>query len=140
MPEVPSVPQQLAVTPDSASLDVSWQPPADDGGVPLTSYTLEYRLHGETAWHQVAVLDPHVLSYTIGGLASLAGYEVRILASNSVGSSPYAQVISSTTAHLAPGSLANTGMNMPFIVIMTIAGIIGSSLLRKHLHSHRIRL
>ncbi|XP_066979346.1 cell adhesion molecule Dscam2-like isoform X3 [Macrobrachium rosenbergii] len=86
----PSAPLVLASSPSESRVQVQWKQ-GDNGGAPITGYTLYYRKdHG--AWTQVSV-NRHANSYAVLGLECGSRYHVYVVAHNVVGSSP-----ASTTA------------------------------------------
>lgn len=61
---------------------ISWSAPTDDGGTPITSYIVEYRLAGGT-W---TMLSSNATSPTVlDNLTPGTDYEVRVIAHNAVG-------------------------------------------------------
>ncbi len=73
VPAKPGAPTGVAVTPGNRTLGVSWSPPADDGGAPITGY--QYTT-GST-WKTV----PSTAStFTITGLTNGRSYQVRVRA------------------------------------------------------------
>lgn len=87
----PQAPQKPTGTPSRGSAVVRWARGAD-GGSPLTSYTGQWRPAGATAWTSVS-LSPSATSWTKSGLTNGKAYELRVLASSAVGSSPPTAVL-----------------------------------------------
>ncbi|XP_042868394.1 Down syndrome cell adhesion molecule-like protein Dscam2 [Penaeus japonicus] len=80
----PAAPLVLASSSSERSVLVQWKQ-GDNGGAPITGYTLYYRKdHG--AWTQVHV-NRHSSSYTLTGLECGSRYHVYAVAHNAVGSS-----------------------------------------------------
>ncbi|XP_068242209.1 cell adhesion molecule Dscam2-like [Palaemon carinicauda] len=80
----PSAPLVLASSPSESRVQVQWKQ-GDNGGAPVTGYTLYYRKdHG--AWTQVSV-NRHANSYAVLGLECGSRYHVYVVAHNVVGSS-----------------------------------------------------
>ena len=81
-PGRPDAPNVTDITRDSASL--AWQPPAHDGGAPVTHYVLEMRHVGDVKWRTVtqSVKD---LAYEVGELTEGDQYEFRVSAVNKAG-------------------------------------------------------
>lgn len=79
-------------SPGDGSIHLAWRPPADDGGSPITSYTVKWLI--PPVWpddpppYQSATLPASQLDYDITGLADQTWYEVDVLASNAAGDSP----------------------------------------------------
>ena len=101
---IPDAPDALTITAGSATLEISWSEPAEDGGVAITSYDLQYRETGTSAWSQV--LDLTGTSYTITGLSAGTGYEVQVRATNSLGDSGWSTSGTATTATTVPSAPA----------------------------------
>ena len=80
----PSTPQSVAGDTSVANqMQITWVAPADDGGSPVTEYTLEYKLTSDSNWIPVTVTSP-TTNHTLTGLAA-DDYDVRISATNSTG-------------------------------------------------------
>ena len=97
-PSVPGAPGIGAFseeTPDQ--LWVSWQPPADDGGAPVTHYDLRHIRSDATDksdanWTQVDDLTGD-LNYTITGLTSGVNYRLQVRAANRGGDGPWSTAL-----------------------------------------------
>ena len=92
--DTPGAPTITSVTPDDASLTVSFTAPSSNGGSPITNY--EYSINGST-WvtpSPAATTSPIV----IPGLTNGTAYPVRIRAVNSAGSGAASNSISATPA------------------------------------------
>ena len=88
------------------SLLVSWQPPTDDGGLPVRSYTLSW-VSPDGA---VTSIDTTHTSHAIDGLIGGAAYTVTILANNEMGASPAPVSAEATPRHAAaPEADSGTG-------------------------------
>ena len=83
---IPDAPTGVALTPGDAEISVSWSPPADDGGSPITENIVQWKSGDEefdsTRQAQVDVED---LMYTIEGLTNGVEYDVQVTAVNVVG-------------------------------------------------------
>uniref|UniRef100_A0A7S1C9B6 Calmodulin n=2 Tax=Bicosoecida sp. CB-2014 TaxID=1486930 RepID=A0A7S1C9B6_9STRA len=91
------------------SLLVAWEPPIDDGGTPITSYTIGYRLQGTSTYTGIdfpAPLGTETLELLISGLTFNTTYEVAARAANEIDSSAYSDPPASLTTALPslPGS------------------------------------
>ena len=64
---------------------MSWLPPMDDGGSPITRYVLESRDQGSRDWKILAELPKAVNEFTVKDLVEGEEYNFRISAENSVG-------------------------------------------------------
>lgn len=86
-PSVPVGPLECsAATEDSITL--SWQPPASNGGSPLTSYIVEKSDVRKPKWVRVGKVSADQTSTTVESLLENVGYFFRVLAENKVGVSP----------------------------------------------------
>jgi hypothetical protein len=85
---VPGAPTSLGVIPGNQQITVSFDPPSDDGGTPITNY--EYSVDNGTTWVN-AFVDPSSNIFTITttdgvtNLSNLVSYEVILRAQNSAG-------------------------------------------------------
>lgn len=83
--EVPSAPRDIVATPAGGSaVNVSWSPPADDGGVPVTSYQIQASATSDfstiTAFQNVTAPST---SGTVTGLFG-GSWFIRVVARNAV--------------------------------------------------------
>ncbi|NIP34977.1 MAG: hypothetical protein GWN18_08575, partial [Thermoplasmata archaeon] len=85
--QVPQPPADLETIWGEGSVEIRWDPPTDDGGTPVLSYTL-YRLsQGEEAFVPMVSLSPEELSFRDMGLINGETYAYRLTATNLVGES-----------------------------------------------------
>jgi hypothetical protein len=85
-PTVPSAPTGVAATAASSSALVTWSAPSDDGGDPLTGYTVTPYV-GSTPKTPVQVSNPSATSATLSGLTNGTAYTFTVTATNDIGSS-----------------------------------------------------
>jgi hypothetical protein len=114
----PGTPTAVAAAAGHETLDVTWGAPTDDGGQPVTSYTV--RLHPLGAGSDVVRTVPGT-STSFTGLTDGASYEVSVLATNGRGDGPAATVTASPAdyqAALAPQS----GGTAPYAVTLDASG------------------
>jgi hypothetical protein len=85
-PGTPGKPVVKNLTSTTATL--SWKPPLDDGGSPITSYTLEMKRPIDFKWNVVNFdfTIPHP-EYKITGLKEETDYMFRVIAENKAGAS-----------------------------------------------------
>ena len=70
------------------SMTLTWQPPASDGGAPITGYIIEIRdTSVQGSWTRVDRVRPHIYHYTISHLTEGHNYVFRIIAENGIGRS-----------------------------------------------------
>jgi hypothetical protein len=91
----------INANPGNGMVTVSWTPPADNGGAPITDYTVEYAL---STGSFTAFVDgtSTVPSLTVTGLTNGTSYRFRVLAINWAGTS-YSTVVTATPATV-PGT------------------------------------
>ena len=67
---------------------MSWQPPKEEGGTPITGYQLERHLTSSDRWLKVNKDAITELNYKVNDLVEGSEYEFRISAQNMVGVGP----------------------------------------------------
>ena len=86
VPEEPAGPiKYTELTTDSVT--VSWNPPNDDGGLPITEYTIDVFDTLQKSWMEVATVNKNTTSWTYNKLRQKHVYKFRIFASNEEGKS-----------------------------------------------------
>ena len=86
VPGAPEAPEVSDICKESAVL--TWQPPAEDGGTPVTGYIIERCLTTSTRWTRINKEAVEELTYTVKDLVEDNGYMFRISAENKVGAGP----------------------------------------------------
>lgn len=81
-PHIPSAPQNISVVAGDASVQVSWQPPADNGGAEIDGYVVTATPGGATCTTSGA------LSCTVTGLTNGTSYTFAVAAHNPAGYGP----------------------------------------------------
>ena len=81
-PGPPGQPEVTSYTPSSAS--ITWTPPTDTGGRPITGYYIEKREIGSD-WIRVNHYPVNSLNYIVSGLHEGGRYEFRAIACNEAG-------------------------------------------------------
>jgi len=85
--EKPGPPRSLLATAfSSTQINLSWQPPSDDGGSPITGYKIEVK-EGNGGY---TVLSPNIgknTLYTHTGLSAGTNYQYKVYAINAIGTS-----------------------------------------------------
>ena len=69
------------------SAHLTWEPPLDDGGLPINSYLVEYRDMRRSQFIRCERLSAETLNYELNRLTKGSTYTVRILAENKLGQS-----------------------------------------------------
>ena len=108
----PDAPTDLAATPASTQMVLTWTAPVDNGGASVTDYIVEYKLNSEpTTWTTFADGTSASTGATVTGLTNDLSYNFRVSAVNSVGTgavSSTATAIPALSAPTAPQSLSAT--------------------------------
>ena len=89
VPDAPDAPQVSEVFRDSALM--SWQPPANDGGSPVTGYTVERQSSFSPRWVSVNKTPVTELSLKVDDLIEDNSYQFRVIARNKAGPSEPSQ-------------------------------------------------
>lgn len=93
---VPFPPTLIEVTSlSSSSVGVDWSPPNDDGGQPVTSYSVFYATAADGPWTDYVVGTD--LQIELVGLSSATPYFIQIVADNDAGVSHPSRTMSTTT-------------------------------------------
>ena len=85
-PDAPTVSDVLCT-----SCVVSWQPPTEDGGSPITGYHLERRAVTSNVWIKVNKEATPELTYHVKDLVESNEYVFRVSAENKAGVGPPSQ-------------------------------------------------
>jgi hypothetical protein len=103
----PSAPTGVSAQEDSKSARVSWSAPSDDGGGPITGYTVTPYLGGVA---QASVqAGPSATSATVTGLSNGTTYTFTVTATNSAGPSPPSAASNAVTPRASIFELATPG-------------------------------
>jgi titin len=70
---------------------LSWKPPKDDGGSPITNYIVECREDGAFKWKRASKTTLEETKFTVKGLMEETKYEFRVAAENRAGVSAYSE-------------------------------------------------
>jgi fibronectin type 3 domain-containing protein len=107
----PGQPTNLVATPGVDNITLTWTPPANNGGAPITSYQI---WRGTTSGSETMIATTSMTTYTDTGLTPGTTYYYYVIAVNSAGSSPKSQEVSAAppTAPGIPQNLTATpGIN-----------------------------
>jgi hypothetical protein len=113
----PQAPDAPTVSRGDGFITVTWQQPGDTGGLPITSYVVEYRPGNlpNSEWFTATCATPADTTCIVTGLAKGTAYVFRVAASNAIGSSApseQSEAIVFATVPGKPGPLsAGVGAN-----------------------------
>jgi hypothetical protein len=80
----PTVPLVLSVVPRNGDIRLDWSPPSFDGGFSISKYFVSHKLHTETDYANVNIVDVgNEAFYIIPGLTNGVSYDVELYAVNS---------------------------------------------------------
>jgi hypothetical protein len=98
----PAAPTGVTATADGGSVTVSWTAPSDDGGSPITSYTVTPYI-GSAAQTPVTVAgSPPATSTTVNGLTTGTSYTFAVSATNANGTGPASSPSNAVTPSAPP--------------------------------------
>jgi titin len=90
----PDPPINLSTTAGINSISVSWNPPVNNGGAIISSYTLQYRT-GAGNWTTIPLISQP--QYIITGLNQSTTYDIQVVAINVVGAGSYSIIVNGQT-------------------------------------------
>ncbi len=107
--KVPSKPINLIITPLENGIQTNWDQPLDDGGNPITGYTLEYSEDNGLTWQTVSqVITGTNYAVSTPTVDPAKKYVFRVAASNIVGRGPYSDTVEGQVRYItldAPNSV-----------------------------------
>lgn len=92
----PSAPRNLVATPTVNGSALNWDLPENNGGSPITGWSVQYRVHGDTDWTNLTNnLTGSNQGLGIGGGPMAVGVHMdfRVAAKNSIGTGDYIEVL-----------------------------------------------
>ncbi|UYV79450.1 unc-22 [Cordylochernes scorpioides] len=70
---------------DNVSVELKWEPPASDGGAPITKYILEKKDKTSNVWEKAVEVPGNTLQTTVGDLKEKTEIQFRVVAVNKAG-------------------------------------------------------
>ena len=107
----PSAPGAISVVPQVGGLDLTWTPPAKDGGLPITSYQVDLSADGGATWQ--AELTCAGCQASLTGLVPTIAYLLRVSASNGVTQGIPVQSRSAASPIGVPGAVPSVAAHFP---------------------------
>jgi len=102
---VPDPPTAVTGTHGNTTITVSWTPPADTGGLPLTGFGVCYTVSGSGDLPSCVMVGPGDTSLILTGLVNGTAYDVTVTAGNADGNStPAAATNNPITPSTVPGA------------------------------------
>jgi len=87
---VPSAPRNFIVEGGDDFIELTWEPPSDNGGSSLVSYEV-CRSQDRSTWALLTSILPTEFSYTDSSVENGRSYVYRLYARNSIGESPFVE-------------------------------------------------
>ena len=112
---VPGQPTDISGTAGNGQATLSWTAPADNGGLNIITYKVEYSSNGGSNWTEYQHPNSSSTSLAVTGLNNGSSYVFRVAATNSVGTGTFSSN-SATVNLVAPLSL--TFGNRPVGVVL----------------------
>ncbi len=106
----PGSPATLTATVTGPStIDISWTPPTETGGSPITGYRVRVLVGEDFSTETFVDVEPTVRSYTVTGLMASTKYTISVQPINAIGSDDSFKLVQPTTAALTAPA-APTGL------------------------------
>ncbi len=119
----PDAPTSLTPTVGNTQVSLSWTAPANDGGLSITDYVVDYKIATESSWSTFADGTSTSTSATVTGLSNGVSYDFRVSTVNAVGQGTASSNATTTPATVptAPTIGTATGGNAEASVAFTTA-------------------
>ena len=117
---VPAAPTIGTATAGNASATVSWTPPTDTGGAPITGYTVQAFAGTATTAAATLPAAAEATSLTVPGLTNGTGYTFTVAATNAAGTGP-ASAASNRVTPAAPPAAPTLTARSPAVNATNVA-------------------
>jgi ELWxxDGT repeat protein len=107
-PTTPSSPESMAAASGDGQVVLTWSVPANNGGVGITDYIVQFKAVAATAWSTFADGISTSTSANVTGLTNGTTYVFRVAAVNSEGAGSYAEL----SAGVVPATVPTTPANL----------------------------
>ena len=100
-------PQNLAGALNSSAtrVDLTWQPPTNNGGGAIRQFAIEYSMNGGSTWTIGGYAPPTATSFSASFIPGKGtSYSYRVFAQNSAGNGPASNVVTVTRATTVPSA------------------------------------
>ena len=102
-PAVPGAPTNVqAVANGENAIDITWEPPSDDGGAAVTGYELHVSADNDTTYSRLTSPSASARSYTHSGLQPGDGRHYKLLARNRAGLGNFSEAVFASTLSGVP--------------------------------------
>lgn len=118
-PTVPGTPSGVTASPGNASASVTWTAP-DDGGSPITSYTVTPYTGGTAQPATTVTGNPPATSATVTGLTNSTSYTFTVTATNAVGTGPASSPSNAVTPSTAPQGQWGPLQTWPIVAVHSV--------------------
>jgi hypothetical protein len=88
-------PTGVGAVPGNGAVTLSWTAPSDDGGTPITGYSIRRSIDGGKTWSAAINTGSTATSFTVAGLANGTSYLFRVAAVNAAGVGDYSTTLNS---------------------------------------------
>jgi len=120
---VPAAPQYVTAIPGEAQVTVNWYPPANTGGVAITSYKVSYGTTASNTFTTAACTNTSTnLSCVISGLTDGTPYTFTVGAANSKNTGAVPTGLTAFSSSVAPGAVLTASPSN-----LALSGLVGGA-------------